>query len=202
MPLKGAFLSLHKKNAKISTIESNHAMAISRAGELKTGSDSQRLVSSLSRGGLWFIIKPAEKIFVKTEHYFRQMKSTVNLTRVDITDIVIKSVSDSELLSNCYILVSDSELPGDYIVKDILHDIVHLHVRVRSFSFAKDIIQRQKINTKQSKAKARRSAGAVTSNKRRFIGIVLMLYKRLQKTLTRNAQKCSFSCLCWASVPI
>ena len=35
------------------------------------------------------------------------MTSTVNLTRVDIADIVSKSVSDSELLSNYYLLVSD-----------------------------------------------------------------------------------------------
>lgn len=149
--------NLHKQHAKISTIESNHAMAILKAGKLETGSDSQRLVSSLSRGGLWSITEPAEKIFIRTEHYFRQMTSTVNLARVDIADIVGKSVSDSELLSNYYLLVSDAELvPDNHIVKDILHGIVHLYVRVRSFSFAKDIIQRHKINTKQSKAKALR----------------------------------------------
>ena len=33
--------NLHKQRAKISTIESNHAMAILKAGKLETGSDSQ-----------------------------------------------------------------------------------------------------------------------------------------------------------------
>ena len=48
------------------------------------------------------------------------MTSTVNLARVDIADIVGKSVSDSELLSNYYLLVSDAELvPDNHIVKDL-----------------------------------------------------------------------------------
>ena len=44
------------------------------------------------------------RFFVRTEN---DMTSTVNLTRVDIADIVSKSASDSELLSNYYLLVSD-----------------------------------------------------------------------------------------------
>ncbi|CAH3149086.1 unnamed protein product [Pocillopora meandrina] len=149
--------NLHKHHSVKKNSRAILLMAILKAGKLETGSDSQRLVSILSRGGLWSITKPAEKIFIRTKHYFRQMTSTVNLARVDIADIVGKSVSDSELLSNYYLLVSDDELvPDNHIVKDILHGIVHLYVRVRSFSFAKDIIQHHKINTKQSKAKALR----------------------------------------------
>ena len=150
------FHNLHKKHAKKATTESQQAMAILKAGKLEEGCDSQKLVSSLSRGGLWSITEPAQNIFLKTEHYFRQLTST-ELQRVDITGITQKSVSDSELLSNYHLVVSDAQLvPDSHVSKDLLHGIVSLYVRVRSFSFSKDIIQRHKIKAKQIKAKALR----------------------------------------------
>ena len=64
--------NLHKKCARKSSRESHQAMAILKAGKLEDGCYSQKLVSSLSRGGLWSITEPAQKVFSKTEHYFRQ----------------------------------------------------------------------------------------------------------------------------------
>ena len=40
--------------------------------------------------------------------------------------------------------------------KDVLHSILGLYVRVRSFSFAKDIIQKHKMKAKQNKTKGLR----------------------------------------------
>ena len=54
-------------------------------------------------------------------------------------------------------MVSESGLRVDSSVsKDILSCIIHLYVRVRSFSLAKDIIQNYKMQQKQVKAKALR----------------------------------------------
>lgn len=54
-------------------------------------------------------------------------------------------------------ILFESELIIDNnTAKDVFHDIVHLYVTVRSFSFAKDVIQRQKIKSKVFKAKALR----------------------------------------------
>jgi len=54
-------------------------------------------------------------------------------------------------------MVSDAELvPTKNVSKDVLHSIVNLYLRVRSFSLAKDIIQDFKIKAKQSKGKALR----------------------------------------------
>lgn len=52
--------------------------------------------SSLSDGGLWSITEPAQKVFCRIEHYFRQttLRVASNLQRVDIAGIVQKSVSD------------------------------------------------------------------------------------------------------------
>ena len=54
-------------------------------------------------------------------------------------------------------MVSDLELvPATHVIKDVLHAIVHLYVRVRSFSLAKDIIQHHKLKSRQTKSKALR----------------------------------------------
>ena len=54
---------LHKKYARNNKTENQQAMAILKAGKLEHGCESQKLVSSLSRGGLWNITKYAQNIF-------------------------------------------------------------------------------------------------------------------------------------------
>jgi len=75
--------NLHKKCARKFSNESQQAMAILKA---EYGSDSQRLVSSLDRGGLWPITESVQFIFYRTEHYFRQstLKVAGSLQQVDI----------------------------------------------------------------------------------------------------------------------
>jgi hypothetical protein len=61
------------------------------------------------------------------------------------------------VLSNYNLLLSETELvPESNLSKDILHSIVNLYVKVRLFSFAKDIIQKHKIAAKRTKTKALR----------------------------------------------
>lgn len=61
-------------------------------------------------------------------------------------------VSRSVKLALCFD-DSNCELDG-YVQKDIFHNIVSLYIRVRSFSFAKDIVQQYKIKAKQRKSKS------------------------------------------------
>ena len=80
--------NLHKKCVRKPSIESQQAMAILKAGKLEDGSEKQKLVSSLNRGGLWPMIEPAQNVFSRTEHYFRQSTfKSASLQRVDITGI-------------------------------------------------------------------------------------------------------------------
>ena len=54
-------------------------------------------------------------------------------------------------------MVSDAEtVPASHTSKDMLHSIISMYVKVRSFSLAKDIVSAHKIKVKQSKAKALR----------------------------------------------
>jgi hypothetical protein len=111
----------------------------------------------LDRGGLWAISADAQHIFIKTEHYFRAFTSKADSRNINITTIVHSSVHDEEVISSFNSLTSSSELvTEDSVGKDVLNSIVNLYVKVRSFSFAKDIVQKHKIKTKQTKAKALR----------------------------------------------
>ena len=76
--------NLRKKYARKNTIENQQAMAILRAGKLEYGHENQKLVSSLSRGGLWNITKYAQSIFLRAECHFRQLTSVNSLQKVDI----------------------------------------------------------------------------------------------------------------------
>ena len=112
-------------------------------------------MSALNRGRLWSITLPAQQIFLKTEHHFRQFTSKPDLQRLDISGITNKATSDSDILAYYNLMVSDAELePDNHVCKDVLSGIVSLYVHVRSFSFAKDIIQNYKINVTQTKARA------------------------------------------------
>ena len=149
--------NLHKKYARKNTTENQQALAILRAGKLGHGYESQKLVSSLNRGGLWNITKYAQNIFLKTECHCRQLTSVRSLKKLDIAGTTHNTVTDSEILSSYQCMVSDAEVVSNVEVsKNVFHAIVSLYIRVRSFSCAKDIIQRYKVNAKQSKGKALR----------------------------------------------
>ena len=71
--------------------------------------------------------------------------------------ITHKSTRDCDILANYHLIVADAGCkPDSDVKKGILHDIVSLYVRVRSFSYAKDIVQRYKIKAEQIKGKSLR----------------------------------------------
>ena len=138
---------------------SQQSMSILRTGKADDPDvvDSQQLTSSLNRGGLWAISKNAQTIFERTEHSFRVVTGKPCLQRIDTAAVVSKSVSDTDVVAAFTTMLSDTELTVDNVVgKDLLYNIVDLYVRVQSFSFAKDIIQKHKIKAKQLKEKALR----------------------------------------------
>ncbi|XP_022808734.1 uncharacterized protein LOC111345721 [Stylophora pistillata] len=152
--------NLHKKHGRTNSVESQKAMAVLKARKLESITDaSQKLVSALNRGGLWSITQPAQQIFflVKTECHFRLFTSKPDLQRLDISSITNKATSDSHILANYNLMISDAELePDSHVCKDVFRGIVSLYVHVHWFSFAKDVIQHYKIKATQTKARALR----------------------------------------------
>ena len=148
--------NLYKKHARTGTVESQQAMAILKAGKLDCiiRDSKQNLISSLNRGGPWSITEPAQKIFVMAEHYFHQLAPKVASQGIDIVTTTLKATSDSDVLSNNGLIITDAEIkPASHVIKDVLHGIMTLYVRVHSVSFAKDVIEKNKIRMKQTKGK-------------------------------------------------
>ena len=142
-------------NQSLASYQSQQAMSILKAGKEETVDASQKLVSCLSRGGLWAITKAAEKIFLQAEKYFRSSTCNGPILKINIEKIRSESCSDLEIIAAYNTLLVNSELRIDkHVAKDVLQSILDLYIRVRSFSFAKDIVQRYKIQTKQLKDKA------------------------------------------------
>ena len=149
--------NLHNKHRTKTSSESQQAVAILKAGKSGTNDHSQNLISSVTRGGLWFITQPAQKMFFQTEYFFRESTSQVGLQKVDFPSIISKSISDSIVVSQYNTMLLEAELePVDHISKSVLYSIINLYVRVRSFSLAQDIITCHKINVKKTKAKSLR----------------------------------------------
>ena len=149
---------LYRKHAKANTKESQQAMAILKAGKLEEsthGAPTQKLITSLNRGGLWSITMPAQRIFVKIEKHFRLLTPNINLQGINLSGITPKAITDSDILSNFDLMVADASIEsGSYIRKDVLYSIVKLYVRVQAFSVSKDVIQKYKLLTKQTKTKS------------------------------------------------
>ena len=126
---------LHKKHARVSSRESQQAMALLKAGKVEqTGDSHQKLVSSLNRGGLWGVTGPAQKIFLKTEDWFRQLTPNVDLQGLDLAGITHKAISDSDILANFNLMVTDADIkPDSHVSKEVLYGIVKLYIQVRVF---------------------------------------------------------------------
>ena len=133
-------------------------MALLKAGKSESVDKSkQKLISSLNRGGLRSITEPAQQIFLRTQHCFRELSPNFASKGVDLVGITSKATSDSDVLAYYSLMDTDSDIkPDSRVRKDVLHSIINLYVRVCSFSFAKDIIRHYKIEMKQIKGKALR----------------------------------------------
>ena len=75
-------------------------------------------------------------------------------------------MQDVHVVSNFQSIIDSSELKIDKnISKDLLHAIVDLLVRIRAYSYAKDIVQKYRAKQKTSRAKSLRKELRRSSDK-------------------------------------
>lgn len=145
------FHNLHKKlkgSPKWKSPESQQAISILEAARV-TDFDDQKLVSCLNRGGLWAINSFAQDIIFTTEHIFRDLTTSIEENKLEINTILSTSLSHQDILSAFNTLITMAELkPEEHVAKDTLYSIVHLYVKVRAFSLAKDVVQKYKLAAK------------------------------------------------------
>ena len=113
----------------------------------KTDSNpNAKLVEALSRGGLWFINENMERIFVIAENYFC-IKVSSYINKITVFDMVKKSMEFPQVQSIFKLIIDSADVEISKVVaKSTLYGILTLYIRVRSFSFAKDTVEKHKIN--------------------------------------------------------
>ena len=123
---------------------------ISRACKLEED-NTQTLVNVRVRGGLWMANKRLQEVFLQCELLFRTQ--TVNFTTsLDCKDLVKDMMKNSSVLSNlnCICYGIDQKVTKE-ISLNLYEQMLSLFVKVRTFSYAKDIREKHKAAKKKCK---------------------------------------------------
>ena len=113
--------------------------------------DTQTLVNARDRGSFWNVNKNMQQLFIKCECIFRAHTSlfSVKIVCKDLVHVMLQnSVVVSNFKSICYGI--DPEVNKE-ISLNLLEQILVLFVRLRTFSFAKDVRENKKIPRKQQR---------------------------------------------------
>ena len=141
------FLKKTKNNLKYNSQENQAVIVILESMVDKTR--ELTLVDSQTRGGLTSISEDCEQLFYRTEEAFRKETSVPNLRSIDIAKITVDLISQADIIS---IINSISDISGSNIdpevKKNLFEKMIQLYLRVRSFSFTRDITsQKRKAST-------------------------------------------------------
>ena len=133
-----------------------HSINILQAGK-STLNDSQRLVDTLNRGGLWKVNDDVQQIFTYCECIFREYTSKGE-TKIDekfLTNIITSNSSIQSYYKNIYINV-EPKFPKE-IANNLLEHIIGLYLRVRCHSYARDIKEKHNIAKKALRKRSLRT---------------------------------------------
>lgn len=150
---RNLYRRLHKSQTW-KTQEGQQMLSVIEAAKEASVPSSDRLVSCLNRGGLWSICTTAQNILARAEMHF---KVRANVQSIDHTEISKICLMDHEIMANYQSIVemSSIEVCKD-VSKDVLQQIIDLFVRMRCYTYSRDIVQQYKRKQKLSKSKALR----------------------------------------------
>ena len=114
------------------------------------GNDSS-FISAKDRGGLWYPKKYFTDIIVTAELHFRVQTGKEVCHKIYMDKIVGYLLKQPILKSKWSKLVEEC---GCQITLVFLDQILILYIKIRSFSYAKDVVQKCKLNQKATKQKA------------------------------------------------
>ena len=109
--------------------------------------ETQRRIASQSRGGLTAVKNELQQIFLITEERFRkETDSTTLVSKINIFTISDKLMKVNEVRSIYSALIEISGVKMENEIADnLLEKMLTLYLRVRSFTYAKDITSKHKI---------------------------------------------------------
>ena len=125
---------------------------------------NQKLLSTVNRGGLWYVCEEIQKILVISEKYFvRKMADGPN-PNIKVKKLITDITKFSYVADFFSCIVNKIEIDTDtpefkMAEKSVLFQIVQLYIRVRMFSLAKDYVQQQRVSKSiKSKEKSLRKS--------------------------------------------
>ena len=118
----------------------------------------QKLIHSLDCGGLYAATPECQALFRRAEEHFRIETNVTSIHRINIEQITKSLMKDKNVISTYNSIVENcSKTEGFKEMKhNLLHEMFQLYLRVRSFSLAKDITDKFKLQNKSGKKKSLR----------------------------------------------
>lgn len=136
-----------RKSKNWRTTEFQHCIELLKAIKIDPN-ETHKLIKVKDRGGLWYICKEAEHIFLCAEMLFRQ-KTKSFITFVNYTEIVQLLRKDRVVKMNFSTIIDRSGVKiNPDITKDLLEKLLGFYVRIRCHSYAKDVKDKHKIALK------------------------------------------------------
>ena len=162
---------LHNLHKKISKSRKYHTEVRQQAlsfieSARSSDDDSQKLLNALNRGGLWKANETAQAIFLTAEKLFRIETNKPNIKQTDCPTLVLKGLNAIDTRAKFNVLLEGCKIEVNRnIGLDTLQQILSLYVKVRSFSFAKDIVEKYKNTEVKVKANSLRTEIKRSSDK-------------------------------------
>ena len=115
-----------------------------------------RLISTLNRSGLLSVTEDCQQIFIQAELMFRSETTTnSHLQKIDNEKLALNLMKKTEVVSFYHAIVEHSGVKtvSSEIKDNLLENMLKLYLRVRAFSFVRDLTEKQKLVLKKKKSK-------------------------------------------------
>ena len=128
-----------KNDKNYSSVENQNVLSILDAS-ITNDISNQKLIRSVTRGGLSAVNNQCINIFLIVEKHFRNVTKKINLRKI-LTDETINCVlKNPDVISNYNSFSTQTQgTISKETSQNVLEKMLRLYIRVRSFSYAKDV---------------------------------------------------------------
>ena len=153
-----------KNDKNYSSVENQNILSILDASITKDTSN-QKLIRSVTRGDLSAVDNQCANIFFIAEKHFRNVTKKINLRKIPTDEIISYLLKNPDAISNYNSFSTQTQgTISKEISKNVLEKMSRLYIRVRSFSYAKDvnfkkILQSRTTDQKSLRANLKKKSG-------------------------------------------
>ena len=148
-----------RKSKDSQTQESQEMMALLKSCQNGDKPQNQKLVFALDRNGLWYGTKNYLQIIITAENYFvSEIAKRKDFKKIDSEKMVLDLIKIPKIMEYFRESVDRCDIRvADLSVKNTLQCILELFLKVRCFNYAKDMVQKFKLNASVPKKSLRKN---------------------------------------------